>query len=113
MGTAERRLEIMKYLCRYRYATMPKLAEMFSVSIKTVQRDIFELESTMRLPIQVKRGRYDGGIYILNEYTYDRMYMEKEETSLLLKIKDMVKDLLSSDEITLLDNIIHKYGKDF
>jgi len=37
MGTAERRLEILKYLCRVRKATMPELAEKFGVSIRTIQ----------------------------------------------------------------------------
>ena len=46
MGTAERRLEILKYLCRYRRATMPKLAEKFGVSVRTIQRDILEIEAT-------------------------------------------------------------------
>lgn len=40
MGTAERRLEIYKYLCLARKATMPQLAKMFGVSVRTIQRDI-------------------------------------------------------------------------
>ena len=43
MGTAERRLAIMKYLCRNRYATTTELAQEFNVSYRTIQRDIFEL----------------------------------------------------------------------
>lgn len=49
MGTAERRLEIMKYLCRKRHATMSFLAEKFGVSVRTIQRDIFELTFMMPL----------------------------------------------------------------
>ena len=40
MGTAERRLEILNYLCQKRYATMPELAEKFGVSVRTIHRDI-------------------------------------------------------------------------
>ena len=51
MGTAERRLEILKYLCKYRRAKMPQLAEMFGVSIRTIQRDILEIEVTFHVPL--------------------------------------------------------------
>lgn len=40
MGTAERRYEIMKILCRRRYETIRNLASEFGVSMRTVQRDI-------------------------------------------------------------------------
>ena len=40
MGTAERRLEILKYLCKKRHATMPELSEQFGVSLRTIQRYI-------------------------------------------------------------------------
>lgn len=40
MGTAERRYEMMKILCRRRYETIRNLASEFGVSMRTVQRDI-------------------------------------------------------------------------
>ena len=51
MGTAERRLEIMKQLCRERHVTMPTLAKQYNVSVRTIQRDILEL--TFMMPIYV------------------------------------------------------------
>lgn len=69
MGTAERRLQIMKQLCRQRYATMPELAEKYAVSVRTIQRDIFEL--TFLMPVYVKSGRHDGGIYVEESYHMD------------------------------------------
>ena len=68
MGTAERRLEILKYLCKYRRATMPQLAEMLGVSVRTIQRDILEIEATFHVPIYVLFGKYDGG-YMWSEIT--------------------------------------------
>ena len=68
MGTAERRLEILKYLCKKRHATMPELSEQFGVSLRTIQRDIYEIETTFRVPIDVKCGKYDGG-YMSSEIT--------------------------------------------
>ena len=75
MGTAERRLEILKYLCKKRHATMPELSEQFGVSLRTIQRDIYEIETTFRVPIDVKCGKYDGGVYVIGNYSFDRTYM--------------------------------------
>ena len=54
MGTAERRYEIMKILCRRRYETIRNLASEFGVSMRTVQRDIEALSRTE--PIYTQLG---------------------------------------------------------
>ena len=110
MGTAERRLEILKYLCKARKATMPQLAEMFGVSVRTIQRDILEIECTFRVPIDVRCGRHEGGIYILGDYRFDRAYMCEEELALLKKIQKMVNDNLNDSERSILAQIIKKYS---
>ena len=109
MGTAERRLAIMKQLCRERYATMVSLAEQYNVSIRTIQRDIFEL--TFLMPLDIKSGRYEGGVYVIGDYTMDRMYMTEEELNLLIKVKKMVKKDLSEQENRLFDLLIQTYTK--
>lgn len=109
MGTSERRLEIMKLLCKRRYETMPNLAEEFSVSIRTIKRDIDEL--TFLMPLYIKSGRHDGGVYVDDNYTMDRMYMTDEEISLLNKLKIIAEDKLSSRENSLLEFIIKSYSK--
>lgn len=111
MGTAERRLEILKYLCRVRRTTMPLLAEKFGVSIRTIQRDIFEIETTFRVPLDVKSGKYDGGIYVIGNYSFDRTYMNEEELELLSKVERLVRDQLSDKEIVLFAQIINTYTK--
>lgn len=90
MGTAEHRLEIYKYLCFERKATMPQLAEMFGVSVRTIQRDIFEIEATFHAPIEVTAGRY-GGVSIIGEHRFDRAYMSDDELDLLKKLKPLQK----------------------
>ena len=107
MGTAERRLEIMKLLCKERYMKMIDLAEMFSVSVRTIQRDIEEL--TFIIPLYAKSGRYDGGVYVKEGYTMDRMYMTPQQTELLIKVKDIAKDKLSEKENKLFEYIIKSY----
>lgn len=111
MGTAERRLEILKYLCKYRRATMPQLAEMFGVSVRTIQRDILEIEATFHVPLDVRCGKYDGGVFVVGDYSFDRAYMHDEELTLLSKVQELVKDQLSEKEKVLLAQIIKAYTK--
>ena len=111
MGTAERRLEILKYLCRYRRATMPQLAEKFGVSVRTIQRDILEIEATFHVPLDVRCGKYDGGVYVIGDYSFDRAYMHEDELRLLAKIQKLVKSQLSDNENSLLSQIIETYTK--
>ena len=111
MGTAERRLEILKYLCRHRHATMPQLAETFSVSVRTIQRDISEIEATFHAPIDVRCGKYDGGIYVVGDYSFDRAYMYDEELALLSKVQRLVKGQLTEQENAQLSQIIKTYSK--
>lgn len=109
MGTAERRLEIMKYLCKCRFATMRELAEEYKVSVRTIQRDIFEL--TFFMPIYVEKGRYKGGVYVNKDYTMDRMYMTTDELNLLIKLKKISCNSLLDKEKALLEYIISTYTK--
>ena len=111
MGTAERRLEILKYLCKFRKATMPQLAEMFGVSVRTIQRDILEIEATFHVPLDVRCGKYDGGVYVIGDYRFDRAYMHEDELRLLAKIQKLVKSQLSDNENSLLSQIIKTYTK--
>ena len=111
MGTAERRLEILKYLCRYRQATMPQLAEKFGVSIRTIQRDIFEIEVTFHVPLDIRCGKYEGGVYVKGDYSFDRAYMHQDELELLVKIQGLVKTQLTDKENALLSQIINTYTK--
>ena len=112
MGTAERRIEIMRLLCRERHATMPELAERFSVSVRTIKRDIDELGYI--IPLEIKVGRYQGGIYVMNGYLWDRIYMSNEDIELLQTIIFIgkSKDRLILDEPSLqrLQKMIETYS---
>lgn len=111
MGTAERRLEILKYLCRHRKATMPELAELFGVSVRTIRRDIAEAELIFHIPLEVRCGKYGGGVYVIGDYSFDRAYMHEDELSLLKKLGELAKDRLSAKELALLSHIIKTYTK--
>ena len=111
MGTAERRHGIMKTLCRYRYKTMPDLALEFGVSMRTIQRDIEVLSRTE--PIYTQFGRH-GGVYVVDGYSMNRMYMTDTEINVLQKLyiaADENVALLTNDEKNVLGLIISQYSK--
>ena len=112
MGTAERRYEIMKVLCRRRYATIRDLASEFGVSMRTVQRDIEALSRSE--PIYTRFGKYGGGVYIVENYSVDRIYMTDAEINVLKKLyiaADEDRILLTDEEHNLLRLIISQYSK--
>ena len=113
MGPAERRSSIMKILCRRRFETMPKLAEEFGVSVRTIRRDIEVLSLTE--PIYTQSGRYEGGVYVMDGYTIDRMYMTDEESIILHKVlsfADNQKNFgLSNYEMDMFREIVRTYTK--
>lgn len=88
--------------------TMNELAQEFNVSVRTIQRDIFEL--TFIFPIYIKNGRHEGGVYICEDYPLGRRYMSKEEIDLLVKLKCLTEEKLTSEETGLLNNIIKNYS---
>lgn len=112
MGTAERRTEIMRVLCRRRHETISKLAEEFGVSTRTILRDIEVLSVTE--PIYTQCGRY-GGVYVTDDYSTGRMYMTDIELSVLHKLSKFADEKtvcdLSMEENNLLKFIISQYTK--
>ena len=113
MKAAERRKAIMRILCRRRHDTIKNLAFEFEVSERTIRRDIEILSYTE--PIYTQRGRYEGGVHIVDGYYFDRMYMSKEELSVLEKLhicaKEQRKCSLSSQELNILSHMIQLYTK--
>ena len=109
MGTVERRIEIIKYLCRKRYAKIKNIVEEFGTCERTVRRDIESL--SLFVPLYVKTGRYYGGVYVVGDYTMERMYMSENELSVLSRIQLLVGEQLSDNDNTTLKNVIKKYSK--
>lgn len=111
MGTAERRNEILKILCRRRCEKIHILAEEFAVSTRTIQRDIDVLSRTN--PIYTKAGKYGGGVYVIDDYHINRIYMSTKELNVLKKTLSLAEKnrLLTSDEIKTLNNMIIQYSK--
>ena len=111
METAERRNEILKILCRRGYETAGNLAFEFGVSERTVRRDIEVLSRNN--PIYTKSGGHSGGIYIIDGYTPDRMYMSDTEICVLKKLYTAPQSefVLTADERKILESLILIYSK--
>ena len=112
MGTSERRNEIMKLLCRQKHETISNLADKFGVSTRTIQRDIDILSLTE--PIFTLCGKHYGGVYVMEDYSMNRMYMTSAELDVLQKLyiaADENAALLTDDEKNILKFIIIQYSK--
>ncbi len=111
LGAAERRKEILIALCRRRHDTVNNLAFEFGVSARTIRRDIEVL--SLKEPIYTRTGRYGGGIYVMDGYYIDRMYISDEESEVLVKVLNFAvsQAVLDSDEVQILGHIIEKYTK--
>lgn len=111
MGTAERRAEIMKILCRRRRESIRNLAAEFGVSSRTIQRDVDILSRSE--PIFTMPGRY-GGVCVVEGYSMDRMYMTPAEVAVLQKLYAAAESsagLLTLPEKDLLGSLIAQYSK--
>ena len=112
MEIAERRKEIIRLLCRRKHETIKNLASELNVSEKTIRRDVEVL--SLSEPIYTQMGRYGGGVYIMDGYAMNRMYMKTEELDVLEKLSLSVKkssSTLSTEEKKILDTIILEYTK--
>lgn len=112
MGTAERRMAILKLLCKRRSEKLENLASEFDVSVRTIRRDIEALSYDQ--PIYTMTGRR-GGVYVVDEFYMERMYMSDEEIAVLEKIRDLFVHnegvYLNSKEQRILEDLIKTYKK--
>ena len=112
MGTAERRNEILRILCRRRHETIENLASELAVSKRTIRRDINVL--SMTYPIYTQTGKYNGGVYVMDGFFLERMYMNDTELNVLKKIYIISQNdtsLLTKQELSILNSIISTYSK--
>jgi predicted DNA-binding transcriptional regulator YafY len=90
---------------------MTELAVKFGVSVRTIKRDIDELGYL--IPIKTKFGRYEGGVYVMEDYKWDKAYMSDEDIALLVRIKEIaaVKQnvVLDEDDLQRLERLIVTY----
>jgi hypothetical protein len=84
MGPNERRMEIIETLCHRRQDTMANLATEFGVSVRTIKNDIDIL--SLNHPIETIRGRYGGGVRVMDGYYLHKKYLKPEQVELLQRL---------------------------
>lgn len=112
MGASERRLELLEVLCSRRYDTIANLAMEFDVSERTIRRDVASL--SLNEPIYTQTGRYGGGVYVMDNYYFGRVYLNDDEIKLLEKIAEVLETKkidISNSDLLMLKRIISKRKK--
>lgn len=112
MGPSERRNKLLKILYMRRYDTIVNLAQEFEVSTRTIRRDIEKLSETE--PIYTRSGNKIGGVYVVNGYYPDRLFMAENETTTLRVIETYFQlnpGLIAVEDENVLKNIIKKYAR--
>ena len=105
MGTRERRLTIWNTLCQRKQDTTGHLATKFHVSLRTIYYDLEHL--SLICPLEVIRGRYHGGIKIVDYYTPDKTKLPPVQLGLMLRL---CANLYGNNKFTML-SILEKMNK--
>ena len=78
----DRLIGILSVLLRQEVTTAPKLAEIFEVSRRTINRDIEDL-CRAGIPIQTIQGT-GGGIRIMEGYAMDRTLLTSKDMQMIM-----------------------------
>ena len=104
MGPNERRKAIIEVLCKRRHDTMKNLAFEFGVSDRTIRNDITIL--SLSYPLITTRGRYGGGVSVINNFSLNQKYLKPEQQKLLQKLSTS----LSGDDLILMESILEDFA---
>jgi len=99
-----RLLEIRTILLNKRTVTASELAERFSVSTRTIYRDI-DVLSASGVPVYATQGT-NGGISILEDYTVNRTALSNSERDSIL----FALQTLKSTKYPEIDLVLEKLG---
>ncbi|MBE7707062.1 MAG: HTH domain-containing protein [Cyanobacteria bacterium SIG30] len=106
MKASERRQEIFEILCDQRHATMDDLANQFNVSRRTIITDIREL--SLIYPIYTVCGKYDGGVYLSDNFKLGKKdYLTPEQEEVL----NQLSSLSTFEQREVLQSILKKFGR--
>ncbi|MEG0857812.1 MAG: HTH domain-containing protein [Terrisporobacter sp.] len=100
----DRRMKIIKFIYDKRIVTMDELAEELGVAIRTIKRDIDHL--SLSYPLETIRGRYGGGVKIIDNFNLRNKHLDTEEIELL----EELKGCLSSRKAVIVENILTKFA---
>lgn len=102
-STFERRMRIYSILMNKKIISRLELSRRMCVSDVTIGADITALSRVV--PIASKMGRY-GGVYIIDEYKREKVYLTRDEESVVKKI---IPTLKGRDK-ELLQMVLYKFA---
>ena len=105
MTAAERQDLIVATLRKERRVTMKSLAAALDCNIRTIHRDIDEL-SVAGYPIESVRGRYGGGVKLMDWYHPQRTTLCPEQIALLKELAPT----LNATKLPVLASILDQFG---
>ena len=82
----------------------------FGVTERTIRRDIEIL--CIKYPIYTKRGRTDGGVYIIDSFSFEKIYMTDEKVKLFENALSVLEkyELVSDYELENMRNTLAEYS---
>lgn len=104
MSASQRREELLNTLMLRRKDTASNLAAEFGVSERTIRNDILILSCSY--PIEMKQGRYDGGIEVASWFHLDRKSLAPEQVDLLKRLAPS----LEGEDLKVLNSIITQFA---
>jgi len=104
MTASDRRNAILNTLMLRRKDTASNLAAEFGVSERTIRNDITVLMCSY--PIEMKQGRYYGGIEVAPWYHMDKRYLAPEQVELLKRLAPS----LEGKDLQTLNSIIKQFA---
>lgn len=104
MDALERRCQIIEILCLKKHITMRELAERFHVSTRTIRSDVELLSLTY--PVQTTRGRYNGGVSIMEGYRPQNAHLTQPQREFLYRI---MPQLTKADQ-EIARSILHDFA---
>jgi predicted DNA-binding transcriptional regulator YafY len=105
MTANERRQAILEALCVRRIEKVENLAFEFDVSERTIRRDILEL--SLSYPIYTQQGKYEGGVYVAEDYFLGKQYLKPSQQDLLERLSSS----LVGDDLRTLQSILQQFGR--
>ena len=102
--TAERRYEILKYLCSRRSTNRQELSYRFGVSLRTIERDLLVLECSY--PIYTTQGG-GGGIHTMDGFKFGMTCLSEKQKSLLVRLLMQ----LTGEDYKTMQEIIQTFSK--
>ena len=105
MNAAERRQAILEALCSRRQEKIENLAFEFKVTERTIRNDVLELSLTY--PIYTVPGRYNGGVYVDEDFYLGKQYLSSEQIAVL----EQVSTYCDKKQQEVISSIIKKFGR--